>query len=582
MNRQRRYILSIAAAAWAGLVHAKGCVFDNAGASLTREGVVLTRFASGVSGNALVANTGFASSDAATIASNIKALGDQLDVNRNGRFDATDATIIARKIAGYSDAASTAGIPPADLGPSGVTGVQSFLLSGCGSALTWNQGGNAFGTPGVIGTTDAQSLTITAGGPTLELVAKQGTTFRLMQRDDGAAVAPFSSANIVGGSSANMIADSALGPTIGATVSGGGAARTLPDGSIQSLPNAAHSSFGTVAGGASNVADGYGGVVSGGLNNTAGAYGTVPGGYGNSAATGSFAAGTAASATHANAFVWNGGADAFASAGDRSFNINAPGSVQLSPQTSMRFGSAARQMLNLFGDGYGIGVQQRTMYFRNDGIDGGGFAWFAGGSHADGLADPGPGGTLLMQLKKSSGSIGLDVLGNFSAAGVVVANGANFNGAVSTTFLNMPSNATINTGFIRAFQGIVSSGVVRAAGFETVSDRRLKQDIVPVSTTSVLDRVMRLPVSTWRFTGTSTTRIGPMAQDFHALFGLGDGDTSISLADSSGVALAAIQGLNAIVQAKERRLKALEARILALESMLQAQAPSGVRRRPSR
>ena len=140
----------------------------------------------------------------------------------------------------------------------------------------------------------------------------------------------------------------------------------------------------------------------------------------------------------------------------------------------------------------------------------------------------------------------------------------------------------LRAGLHRAFQGIVSSGVVRAAGFETVSDRRLKQDIVPVSTTSVLDRLMRLPVATWRFAGTRTKRMGPMAQDFRALFGLGEGETSISLADSSGVALAAIQGLNAIVQAKERHLKALEARILALESMLQAQAPSGVRRRPSR
>ena len=39
--------------------------------------------------------------------------------------------------------------------------------------------------------------------------------------------------------------------------------------------------------------------------------------------------------------------------------------------------------------------------------------------------------------------------------------------------------------------------------------------------------------------------MGPMAQDSHAAFGLGDSDRRIVTVDADGVALAAIQGLNA-------------------------------------
>jgi hypothetical protein len=42
---------------------------------------------------------------------------------------------------------------------------------------------------------------------------------------------------------------------------------------------------------------------------------------------------------------------------------------------------------------------------------------------------------------------------------------------------------------------------------------------------------------------------GPTAQDFHAAFGLGDTDLGIGQQDADGVALAAIHGLNARLEA---------------------------------
>lgn len=60
------------------------------------------------------------------------------------------------------------------------------------------------------------------------------------------------------------------------------------------------------------------------------------------------------------------------------------------------FGSTTRQMLNLWGTQYGIGIQSYTQYYRVD--LGAGYAWYQGGSHNDNSGNPGPGGKALMTL----------------------------------------------------------------------------------------------------------------------------------------------------------------------------------------
>jgi hypothetical protein len=57
-----------------------------------------------------------------------------------------------------------------------------------------------------------------------------------------------------------------------------------------------------------------------------------------------------------------------------------------------------------------------------------------------------------------------------------------------------------------------------------------------------------------------------MAQDFCAAFGVGEDDTHINTVDADGLALAAIQGLYHLVQEKDARITALEARLAALEA----------------
>jgi hypothetical protein len=62
------------------------------------------------------------------------------------------------------------------------------------------------------------------------------------------------------------------------------------------------------------------------------------------------------------------------------------------------FGERTRQMLSLYGTGFGIGIQDAAIYFRS----GGGFAWHLGGTHSNTTYDSG-GGTTLMTLDNTRG-----------------------------------------------------------------------------------------------------------------------------------------------------------------------------------
>jgi len=95
------------------------------------------------------------------------------------------------------------------------------------------------------------------------------------------------------------------------------------------------------------------------------------------------------------------------------------------------------------------------------------------------------------------------------------------------------------------------------------SDRNRKTDLTGVNSKIILNKLAALQVTTWRYTNelSSIRHIGPMAQDFHAAFGLGTDEKSIGTVDEEGVALAAIQGLNEKVEEKETRIQEQESRI---------------------
>jgi Flp pilus assembly pilin Flp len=107
-----------------------------------------------------------------------------------------------------------------------------------------------------------------------------------------------------------------------------------------------------------------------------------------------------------------------------------------------------------------------------------------------------------------------------------------------------------------------------SAGSSLSSDRNKKANFATVNAREVLGRVVSLPIETWNYLsqGPSVRHIGPMAQDFHTAFGVGEDDTHINMVDANGVALAAIQGLYHLVQEQEMQLTVLEARLAALEA----------------
>ena len=115
-------------------------------------------------------------------------------------------------------------------------------------------------------------------------------------------------------------------------------------------------------------------------------------------------------------------------------------------------------------------------------------------------------------------------------------------------------------------------GSVQATNVVFSSSRSLKEDIRPLDPQEVLARVANLPVAEWRFKeGPEGVRhIGPMAEDFHDAFGLSPNRETISVTDTSGVALAAIQGLYQRIEELEKQNATLTRRLQALED---TQAP---------
>ena len=108
------------------------------------------------------------------------------------------------------------------------------------------------------------------------------------------------------------------------------------------------------------------------------------------------------------------------------------------------------------------------------------------------------------------------------------------------------------------------------------SDRYVKQDFAAVDAQAVLAQVASLPLQSWAYTNAPTVRhLGPVAQDFHAAFGLGSDDRHIATVDADGVALAAIQGLNRKVEAENTVLKQEIAELKRLVNQLSTKVSGG-------
>ena len=130
----------------------------------------------------------------------------------------------------------------------------------------------------------------------------------------------------------------------------------------------------------------------------------------------------------------------------------------------------------------------------------------------------------------------------------------------------------LSDGSRHALATVDNSGNLSLAGsLSQNSDRSRKQNLTPIDPAEVLARVVDLPIRRWEYReDPDTPHLGPMAQDFHAAFGLGADDRHIATLDADGVALAAIQGLHRLVAEKDKRLGRVEEENRALTRRLEA------------
>lgn len=137
-------------------------------------------------------------------------------------------------------------------------------------------------------------------------------------------------------------------------------------------------------------------------------------------------------------------------------------------------------------------------------------------------------------------------------------------------FLLQPNGAfSVGPG---SFQSMVvgSTGNMTIAGSLTQnSDINSKHNIEDVDGGLVLQKIASLPVSEWTYKSDEqgVRHLGPMAQDFHAAFGLGENPTGIAPGDMAGVALAAVKALQVRLAEKNTKIDQLEHRLSKLEEL---------------
>jgi hypothetical protein len=102
------------------------------------------------------------------------------------------------------------------------------------------------------------------------------------------------------------------------------------------------------------------------------------------------------------------------------------------------------------------------------------------------------------------------------------------------------------------------------------SDRYAKENFAPVDGQEILARLATIPIETWNYKAEDPTvrHIGPMAQDFARVLGVGADDKRIHMIDASGVALASIQALHKVVLERDGHIKVLQEQVRELKSEL--------------
>ncbi len=444
-------------------------------------------------------------------------------VARDGSGNFTAGTISATAFSGGG--ASLTGLNASQL-TSGTVPEARLPGTLARSNQVWLLGGNANTTAGVqfLGTTDDQPLEIKVNG------------LRAIRLEDNGDGAP----NLIMGSPANQITAGIVGSVIG----GGGATN------FNFLP-------------ASNCISADHSVIPGGLANTIlsdSERGVIGGGYLNTIYTNSPS--STISGGQQNKIMANAYFSVVAGGGHNTIESNSNNSA---------IGGGQQNVIHT-GSSHSL-------------IAGG--SWNTIGTNASySVIGGGAANTILGSSSMIPGGMWCIATTNAFAAGKTACaiHKGSFVWGDSTGFdvsSTTPDSVTMRaSGGYRLFSNSgLSAGVKLDAGgtsWGTLCDRNQKKGFATVDGREVLEALAGIPITRWHYlweADTDTPHIGPMAQDFIPAFYPGRDDTRITTQEADGVALVAIQGLNAKLEAKTALLQAeneqLKARLDRLEKALE-------------
>jgi len=324
-------------------------------------------------------------------------------------------------------------------------------------------------------------------------------------------------------------ADNTVGNTNSATIGGGNNNDALEHGSTVGggTENGALDEFATVGGGTFNEVAGYCACISGGFSNTIGGPFPTSGDY---------------------AFIGGG-----------QYNQATKSGSTVSGGSS---NTASGWQSTICGGGSNVASGE-------NGTICGGSSNFAGGSHSiicggtDNVADG---------YCSFAGGYHARALHNGSFVWSAVPPIDNTNWASSSAENQFVVRAT--GGFRFYSNDDMTTGVTLDPGggsWVSVSDSTLKENIQPIDGKKILEKLAELEISRWNYKSQddSIQHIGPMAQDFYRLFGVGSNNTTITTIDPDGISLAAIKALNLKLEQKNAKVEELQKQIDELKKMVQ-------------
>jgi hypothetical protein len=377
---------------------------------------------------------------------------------------------------------------------------------------------------------------------------------------------------------------------VGSTVSGGGATNDGAGALCPTCRNSAEANFATVGGGRGNRAAGLWTVIAGGTANTATATGSsVLGGIANQALgqSATIGGGDSNRSTASYSTVGGGadnealGAHSTIGGGDsvRTTGVAAtvPGGRFSCAGGDYSFAAGHDANTRYGNEAFDIACNSGSTSGDANG-DEGTFVWADSTPAAGSLTSTGPnqfivrasGGVMINTnaLPGASDDLVLKTraTGNDPDVDIKLLTRSNKSAAVyvrdntGALYIGLP-DLTSGAPFLETSAGaFLSNGGV----WTNASSRELKEAFARVDTGDILARVLALPISTWQYkTSTEGRHLGPVAEDFKQAFGLAGDGRSIPTVDADGVALAAIQGLNAKLEDENAALRVQLDEVLA-------------------